>query len=68
MARPSNANLDFISVNQAASMMSVCPKTVRRRIADGDLTAHRLGRLLRISLDDYRAYVSSQREWHPGGK
>ncbi|MEY1676474.1 helix-turn-helix domain-containing protein [Gordonia sp. ABKF26] len=39
----------FVSIQQAADHLSVSPKTVRRWIGDGRLTAHRAGpRLIRI--------------------
>ncbi|WP_425308746.1 excisionase family DNA-binding protein [Ammonicoccus fulvus] len=43
----------FISPKEAAGRHSVSVDTIRRRIADGTLPAHRLGkRLIRISIED----------------
>lgn len=43
--------LGWVSVDEAADFYSVSQKTIRRRIADGTLTAQRFGpRLLRIWL------------------
>lgn len=43
----------LISIAQAAERLGVCGKTVRRRIADGSLTAYRVGpRLLKIDVAD----------------
>jgi len=51
------------SVEQIADLLGVSTKTVRRRIAEGKLLAHRVGRQVRISEDDYRSYVAAGREW-----
>lgn len=41
----------YASVNDASATYDISPKTVRRRIADGSLTAYRLGpKLPRIDL------------------
>ena len=51
----------FYSVEEVADLLGVSDKTVRRRIAGGELVAHRIGRQLRISEDDFNAYVASRR-------
>jgi len=51
----------FYTVDDIAGALGVSSKTVRRRIAEGQLRAHRIGRQLRISADDFRAYVALQR-------
>jgi excisionase family DNA binding protein len=38
----------FLSVAEVAARLDVSEKTVRRKIASGDLPAHRVGKLLRI--------------------
>lgn len=44
---------DWKSPQDAAEYAGVCVKTIRRRILDGSLTAHRMGpRLLRIDRTD----------------
>lgn len=44
------------TLNDAAEYACVSTKTIRRRIAAGDLTAYRLGpRLLRVDLDELDA-------------
>ena len=41
------------SMNNAADYAGVCTKTIRRWIADGRLTAYRVGpRLIRVDLDE----------------
>ena len=41
------------TVPDAASYCGVSPKTIRRRIASGDLTGYRMGpRLLRVDLNE----------------
>lgn len=47
MARPPARNL--VTLADAAAAVGVNPKTIRRRIADGSLTAYRMGpRLIRV--------------------
>ncbi len=55
--------IQFYSIKEAADALGVHPKTVRRRIADGELQVHRIGRQLRISGDDFRAYIALRRGW-----
>lgn len=44
---------DYVSLSQAAELMSVSVKTVRRRIADGTLPAYRCGRrVIRVRVAD----------------
>ena len=46
------------SINETANYVGVNPKTIRRRIADGTLTGHRVGpRLIRIDLDEVDAQL-----------
>jgi excisionase family DNA binding protein len=45
-----------ISISEAAERAGVATKTIRRRIADGTLTAYRLGpRLIRLDLAELDA-------------
>jgi excisionase family DNA binding protein len=47
------ARTQYLSLAEAAELMSVSVKTLRRRIADGTLPAYRCGRrVIRIRLDD----------------
>lgn len=43
----------YITIPQAANVMGVCDKTVRRHIAAGRLRAYRCGkRLIRVRIED----------------
>jgi excisionase family DNA binding protein len=52
----------WLTVTELAERHNVSTKTVRRRIADGELHAHRLGRLLRVSEEDLALYESRIRK------
>ncbi|WP_233140198.1 helix-turn-helix domain-containing protein [Cellulosimicrobium sp. KWT-B] len=43
---------DLVSLRDAADHLHVSVKTVRRRISDGTITGYRVGRLVRLDLDD----------------
>lgn len=44
---------EYVSLSEAAGLMSVSIKTVRRRIADGSLPAYRCGsRVIRVRVED----------------
>lgn len=46
----------YLSLDQAAEVMSLSVKTIRRRIADGTIPAYQCGRSpIRIRLDDLEA-------------
>jgi len=46
----------YLSLDQAAEVMSLSVKTIRRRIADGTIPAYQCGRRpIRIRLDDLEA-------------
>ena len=40
----------LVSIAEAAERYDVHPRTLRRRIADGTLTAYRVGRLVKVDL------------------
>lgn len=44
----------LVALAVAAEELSVSVKTVRRRIADGTVTGYRVGRLIRVDLDELR--------------
>lgn len=52
----------FYTISEVADALGLSIKTVRRRVESGDIRSHRFGRSLRISDDDFRAYVASQRK------
>ena len=46
----------YVSVDEAAAVMSVSTKTIRRRISDGTIPAYQCGRRnIRIRLEDLEA-------------
>jgi excisionase family DNA binding protein len=57
---PFPANATYLSVAQVCALLGVCAKTVRRRIANGDLPATKFGRDWRIARSDLRAYLSAR--------
>jgi excisionase family DNA binding protein len=50
----------FLSLADSAEYLGVCERTVRRRIADGSLPAHRVrnSRLIRIDMRDLDALLT----------
>jgi excisionase family DNA binding protein len=52
----------MLSVDQVADVLNVSTKTVRRVIDDGALHHHRVGRVIRVSGEDLRAYLSATRQ------
>jgi excisionase family DNA binding protein len=51
----------MLNIKQVARDLSVSTKTVRRMIDRQELRHHRLGRAIRISLEDLRALLNSTR-------
>jgi hypothetical protein len=53
MASSTKRTRRFGSIDRAARIGDVSPKTIRRRIADGSLTGYRFGpRIIRVDLDE----------------
>src|SRR5450432_2171192 len=48
----------FVSAARAAEVAGVQPAAVRRWISRGDLPGHRAGRLIRVRLDDLKAFLA----------
>jgi excisionase family DNA binding protein len=47
------------NITGAAEYAGVCPKTIRRWIADGRITGYRMGpRLIRVDLDELAAMLT----------
>lgn len=44
----------LISLSKAADMFGVSTKTIRRRIADGTVRGYRIGRLIRVDVEEIR--------------
>ena len=51
----------FYTIDEVAGILNVHPRTVRRYIDCGDLKSHKMGRSVRISDDDLRAYTALRR-------
>lgn len=58
MARTKNdgpaSGSHLASLQDAAEELAVSVKTLRRRISDGTLHAYRIGRLIRVDVDEMR--------------
>ncbi len=61
MKNASNGSARFHSIDAVASAIAVSTKTIRRWIEQGDLRAHRFGRLLRVSEEDLIAFSAARR-------
>lgn len=61
LAPTADPALPLLTVAEVAARLGLCTKTVRRRIADGGLPVHRLGRSLRVSEADLGAYLERSR-------
>jgi excisionase family DNA binding protein len=49
------------TIDEAAELLNVSPRTVRRLIESGALPVHRLGRLVRIGDADLAAFLAASR-------
>ncbi|GAB2486601.1 hypothetical protein GCM10027063_30510 [Promicromonospora xylanilytica] len=47
----------LVPLTDAAEHFHVSVKTLRRRIADGTITGYRLGRLIRVDLDELTRHL-----------
>ena len=45
---------DLVSLVVAAESLGVSVKTIRRRISDGTVRGYRVGRLIRVDMDELR--------------
>ena len=50
--RPLTSGHQLVPLSVAAETFCVSVKTIRRRIADGTVTGYRIGRLIRVDLDE----------------
>ena len=49
----------LVSIDQAARLVDVSPRTIRRRIADGSLAGYRFGpRVIRVDLDEVESLLT----------
>lgn len=61
--RPHSSGLPkYFTIKAVAEALDVSLRTIRRRIANGDLIAHRSGGVVRISERDLRAFLALHRE------
>lgn len=61
--RPSNpARKPFLTVPEVARQLDVADRTVWRWIKREELRVHRFGRNVRISDDDFRAFLAQHRD------
>lgn len=51
----------LLSVVEVADVLGTCTETVYRRIWRGELRSVRVGRAVRVRVDDLRAYLDSNR-------
>jgi excisionase family DNA binding protein len=58
----------LLSVAEVATRLGVAEKTVRRKIASGDLPAHRIGKLVRVGERSLTAYVTRARPARGDGR
>lgn len=49
-----------VSLKEAARLLQVCVRTLRREIERGRLSAFRVGRSLRIKLSELRRYMNRE--------
>jgi len=57
----SQAQAEFYSVTEAATVASVSRMTIYRAISGGELETFRIGRKVLIRRDDFRAWIESCR-------
>lgn len=60
MTKHNDDSEPLMTVKEVAAAMKASEKTVRRRIATGDLQVIRDGGLIRIRPRDYRIYITSR--------
>lgn len=52
----------MMTLEEAADFLAVSTRTLRRRIAAGELIAHRFGRVWRVAEKDLLAFIDSHRK------
>ena len=60
MTKRDDVSEPLMTVKDVAADMQASEKTIRRRIAAGELPVIRDGRLIRIRPTDYRSYLESK--------
>jgi excisionase family DNA binding protein len=51
----------LLTIEEAAGVLNVSPKTIRRRIRAGEMAVIRDGRIIRIRPEDLARYLSQHR-------
>lgn len=51
----------FLTLDEVADALGVSRKTITRRVQAGELHAHRIGRQLRVSQEDFASYLAARR-------
>lgn len=51
----------MMTLPEAADYVALSTRTLRRKIKDGELTAHKFGRVWRIAEKDLRAFIHAHR-------
>jgi excisionase family DNA binding protein len=52
----------LLTIDEAAEVLSLSTKTIRRRIDAGEIPVHRPGRVIRIAENDLIAYIAQTRK------
>ncbi len=60
MTKRDDVSEPLMTVKEVATGMNASEKTIRRRIAAGELPVIRDGRMIRIRPKDYRSYLESK--------
>jgi excisionase family DNA binding protein len=61
-SRDRRQRIQFFTIAETASMLAVNARTVRRRIASGELVVHHFGTAVRIADSDLRAFLAIHRD------
>jgi excisionase family DNA binding protein len=56
-----DADIELLTITEVAQRQRVSPRTVRRQIENGDLPYYRLGRAIRVSVEDLRGFLKRAR-------
>jgi excisionase family DNA binding protein len=56
-----DADIELLTINEVAHRQRVSPRTVRRQIKNGDLPYYAIGRAVRVSVEDFRAFLKRAR-------
>lgn len=54
--------MSFLTINEVANRLNVEPKTIRRWIKEGTLTAAKMGRIWRIDPEDLEKFIQKAKE------